>query len=154
MLHTDHLDIMKKIEKGLEECFNEPVENQIPEVTKKLETVKLEEKQAEEPKETVADKIKSEILSSPELIRENPVGFCKVGQVQFGSPAEASGLRQGDILVSFGYVNHKNHENLSKIRDVVIANEDYPVNIVILRGIDKRELTLTPKKWSGPGLLG
>mmetsp|Transcript_110243 Transcript_110243/g.164981 ORF Transcript_110243/g.164981 Transcript_110243/m.164981 type:complete len:127 (-) Transcript_110243:115-495(-) len=86
--------------------------------------------------------------------KNNRQSFCKVNQVQFGSPAEAAGLKTGDLICQFGYADFDNHNNLRLIRDVVIANEDNPIDIVIERNSNTLELHLTPKKWKGNGLLG
>ena len=51
------------------------------------------------------------------------VPFAKVGNVVSGSPAEEAGLKAGDLIRSFGAVNGRNHEKLSKIAELVGKSE-------------------------------
>lgn len=50
--------------------------------------------------------------------------FAKVNTVATGSPAEAAGLRPGDEIRNFGPANRDNHDNLKKVMECVLANED------------------------------
>ena len=58
--------------------------------------------------------------SIPEVL-EPP--FAKVDSVADNSPAARSGLKVGDRIRSFGYVNHANHDNLKKVAECVMGNE-------------------------------
>lgn len=49
--------------------------------------------------------------------------FAKVGTVVSGSPAEEAGLKVGDLIRSFGAVNGRNHEKLSKVAELVGKSE-------------------------------
>lgn len=104
--------------------------------------------------------------------------FAKVNTVATGSPAEAAGLRPGDEIRNFGPANRDNHDNLRKVMECVLANEDVCYhdastlgakltrlqrNIFIrisrsTTSVTQREelrLTLTPRKdWGGRGMLG
>ncbi|KAF4957596.1 hypothetical protein FSARC_11250 [Fusarium sarcochroum] len=86
--------------------------------------------------------------------------FAKVNTVAAGSPAETAGLKAGDEIRSFGYVNRANHDNLRKVAECVQGNEGNNVFIKVSRaeGVAERQelrLTLTPRKdWGGRGLLG
>jgi len=65
---------------------------------------------------------RSEILpdSAPEVL-EPP--FARVDSVADNSPANLSGLKVGDQIRSFGYVNRQNHDNLRKVAECVMGNE-------------------------------
>ena len=65
---------------------------------------------------------RGEILpdSVPEVL-EPP--FARVDSVADNSPANRSGLKVGDQLRSFGYVNHANHDSLKKVAECVMGNE-------------------------------
>ncbi|KAH7270199.1 uncharacterized protein BKA55DRAFT_550866 [Fusarium redolens] len=86
--------------------------------------------------------------------------FAKVNTVAAGSPAETAGLKPGDEIRNFGYVNQANHDNLRKVAECVQGNEGNNVFIKVSRpdGVAERQelrLTLTPRKdWGGRGLLG
>ncbi|EME46077.1 hypothetical protein DOTSEDRAFT_147988 [Dothistroma septosporum NZE10] len=85
--------------------------------------------------------------------------FAKVNSVVPNSPADQAGLRAGDKVVKFGWVNWTNHERLSKVALAVQQNEDRVILVRILRddaqGSGPYELRLTPQRnWGGRGLLG
>ncbi|KPM45451.1 hypothetical protein AK830_g1055 [Neonectria ditissima] len=86
--------------------------------------------------------------------------FAKVNTVAAGSPAEQAGLKPGDEIRNFGYVNRSNHDGLKKVAECVQGNEGSNVFIKVSRtsGVAQREelrLTLTPRKdWGGRGMLG
>jgi 26S proteasome non-ATPase regulatory subunit 9 len=49
--------------------------------------------------------------------------FAKVNSVVEGSPAESAGLKAGDQIRTFGYVNHENHDGLRRVGQCVQGNE-------------------------------
>lgn len=49
--------------------------------------------------------------------------FAKVNTVIDGSPAALAGLKTGDQIRSFGYVNYGNHDGLKKVGECVQGNE-------------------------------
>ena len=51
------------------------------------------------------------------------VPFAKVDAVASASPAEEAGLKAGDLICTFGAVNGRNHEKLSKIAELVGKSE-------------------------------
>ena len=58
--------------------------------------------------------------SVPEALAEP---FAKVNAVVANSPAEAAGLKAGDEIRNFGYVNRQNHDELKKVAECVQGNE-------------------------------
>lgn len=54
-----------------------------------------------------------------------PLGpaFAKVNSVVAGSPADSAGLKAGDDIRNFGYVNHTNHDGLKRVGECVQGNE-------------------------------
>lgn len=49
--------------------------------------------------------------------------FAKVNTVADGGPAAAAGLKPGDEIRAFGYVNASNHDDLKKVAECVRGNE-------------------------------
>ena len=49
--------------------------------------------------------------------------FAKVNSVVADSPAELAGLRVGDAITKFGWVDWTNHERLSRVAEAVSQNE-------------------------------
>ncbi|GAW16011.1 hypothetical protein ANO14919_054330 [Xylariales sp. No.14919] len=88
------------------------------------------------------------------------VPFAKVNSVVADSPAEAAGLKAGDEIRNFGYVNKSNHDGLKKVAECVQGNEGQRVLVKISRRADpgtrqELQLHLTPRhNWGGRGLLG
>lgn len=87
--------------------------------------------------------------------------FAKVNSIARSSPAETAGLKVGDKVTRFGYVNWTNHEKLSKVAQVVQFNEGREVPIKVLRAQEGTaasmsvELKLIPRhNWGGRGMLG
>ncbi|KAI0187428.1 26S proteasome non-ATPase regulatory subunit 9 [Xylaria flabelliformis] len=86
--------------------------------------------------------------------------FAKVNSVVANSPAEAAGLKAGDEIRNFGYVNRANHDGLKKVGECVQGNEGQRVLVKISRRADsgtrqELQLYLTPQRnWGGRGLLG
>ncbi len=58
--------------------------------------------------------------SAPEVL-DRP--FAKVNSVAENSPAATAGLKPGDLVRNFGYVNYENHDNLRKVAECVQGNE-------------------------------
>ncbi|KAI5785929.1 26S proteasome non-ATPase-like protein regulatory subunit 9 [Geopyxis carbonaria] len=85
--------------------------------------------------------------------------FAKIKTVSPNSPAELSGMQVGDYIKQFGTINALNHQNLSKLAEIVSSNKDKPISVLLSRkqsGIEIEKLiSLIPKTgWGGPGLLG
>lgn len=71
------------------------------------------------------------------------------------SPAEQAGLKLGDQVKQFGSCHALNHERLTKIAEVVGSNEGRGLKVVVDRGGEDIEVTVTPARgWGGRGLLG
>lgn len=49
--------------------------------------------------------------------------FAKVNSVVAGSPADTAGLKVGDAVTKFGWVDWTNHERLSRVAEAVSQNE-------------------------------
>lgn len=61
--------------------------------------------------------------------------FAKVNTVAEGSPASSAGLKPGDEIRTFGYVNSSNHDSLKRVGECVQGNEGVSLlcpNLVIL----------------------
>ncbi|XP_015234292.1 PREDICTED: 26S proteasome non-ATPase regulatory subunit 9 [Cyprinodon variegatus] len=83
-----------------------------------------------------------------------PPPFAKVDAVTGGSPAFKAGLKVGDEVIEFGSVNTNNFQNLQNIASVVQHSEGKPLRVAVIRDGQKVQMSLTPQRWSGRGLLG
>jgi 26S proteasome non-ATPase regulatory subunit 9 len=81
--------------------------------------------------------------------------FARVNTVVPNSPADTAGMKAGDRVTRFGYVDWTNHERLGKVAQVVQNNENQTILVKVLREGQMVRLELTPRRdWGGRGLLG
>jgi 26S proteasome regulatory subunit N4 len=59
--------------------------------------------------------------SVPPVALEAP--FARVNSVVSGSPADEAGLKVGDSVTKFGWVDWTNHERLGRVAEAVSQNE-------------------------------
>lgn len=64
------------------------------------------------------------------------------------------GLEVLDKILEFGSVNSTNFRSLANIGFVADSSKNRPVSVVVLRDNRIVRLSITPKPWLGPGLLG
>ncbi|KAJ5505310.1 hypothetical protein N7453_004267 [Penicillium expansum] len=142
-LRNDHKEVMQLIEKGVHAHF-----------------ANLQNSQGASPTTNGTN-----VPSAVQLLTNNTASgtpFAKVNSVVSGSPADQAGLKVGDAIRSFGNINWLNHERLSKVAQVVQANEGRAVSVKVSRKHEANtetttelDLQLTPRQnWGGRGLLG
>ncbi|KAK0119224.1 putative 26S proteasome regulatory subunit [Cadophora gregata f. sp. sojae] len=142
-LKNDHKALMSVIEKHIHEHFARLAENgSEDEPTTDRSSSVMDLPSASEP----------QTLSAP---------FAKVNSVVADSPAESAGLKAGDQIRVFGYVNNTNHDELKRVAECVQGNEGREVLVKVSRAISgssrkqELQLSLTPSRnWGGRGLLG
>lgn len=80
--------------------------------------------------------------------------FLRVNSCHPESPAFASGLREGDLITKFGGLRagEFSRDGFSRVAEQVV--EGKPMRVFLLRDGKRQTCTLTPKKWTGQGLLG
>ncbi|KAL2917351.1 putative 26S proteasome regulatory subunit [Polyrhizophydium stewartii] len=80
--------------------------------------------------------------------------FARVNAVSPDSPCWEAGLQRGDMVLRFGSVSAKTDKPLTALVDLVQGSENKPLRLAVVRDGQRVELTVTPHKWSGRGLLG
>ena len=78
--------------------------------------------------------------------------IAAIGSVAANSPASAAGLREGDKLISLGRAGAG-----SALRDLaaaIRACENTTVTARVLRHGQEIDVSLTPQRWEGDGILG
>jgi 26S proteasome non-ATPase regulatory subunit 9 len=81
---------------------------------------------AQQPAEAADASSSQSSESRPLAARPAPTldpAFATVNSVVPGSPAESAGLKPGDEIRNFGYVNRSNNEGLRRVADCVQGNE-------------------------------
>lgn len=100
-LKNDYRDLMSRIEQGLHEHHARLAE------------------QAQNDSATASRAQAGQ--GAPPAALEAP--FAKVNSVVAGSPADDAGLRAGDTITKFGWVDWTNHERLGRVAEAVSQNE-------------------------------
>lgn len=137
-LRNDYKDLMNAIEKQLHQHF-----------ASLQDTDDIAPPSASRP-EMMGDSI-------PETLEEP---FAKVNSVVANSPADSAGLKAGDEIRNFGYVNKNNHDGLKKVGECVQGNQGQRILVKISRPTtpgqrQELQLNLTPRQnWGGRGSLG
>ncbi len=154
VLQTDHKDIMKKIEAGLHELHGRSK----PSTTTTAATDSSSLASASAPSGKSKTGGKSNILSDIDPSTMTPMVLVE-SVAQF-SPADEAKLLAKDKVIVFGSVK-KTHGTptseqnpLGEIVREVERNLGNPIPIVVERGLKFITLSITPKKWTGPGYLG
>ncbi|VDD84929.1 unnamed protein product [Enterobius vermicularis] len=99
-------------------------------------------------------KLEGSASKTEEVHRTSNRAFAKIDRVAPDSPARASGLMAGDPVLQFASLHAGNFKGIEQLIPLVKNSEGVPIKITVLREGKALRLELTPKKWSGPGLLG
>jgi 26S proteasome non-ATPase regulatory subunit 9 len=114
-LRNDYKDVMAKVEQGIHAHFASLSEAQTALSDAAPQSpVPADIMEAEPMPSWPASTSTSDVIESP---------FARVNSVAPGSPAAQAGMKAGDKIRSFGTVNWMNHENLTKIAQLVQQNE-------------------------------
>lgn len=142
-LQNDHKSLMKMIEKGLAEVHRE-----------------LLGSNGEGPSMNAAATSNGHANgasagdTAPRPATEDEKSFAVVGFVTEGSPADLAGLQERDEILQFGSVNHDNFEDMSQINTIVSHSVGQQVNVKVKRDQNVINLSVVPRPWQQPGLLG
>ena len=92
--------------------------------------------------------------SNTNLPKKEP--FLRVDVVSNQSPAETAGLHVGDLVCRIGTIRKDNFRTIQDVASLVNNSENRSITLLVQRADTKEQqtVTLTPKKWSGNGLLG
>lgn len=150
-LNYDHKQLMKRIEDLTKKLFalnpvNEPVSTNPP-----VQVDSAAQAASSLPSQ-VSDLLPMAILD--EILPE--------------SPASVAGVRDGDALLRFGHITHHHPSFMQAIAKLVGSSVEKPIDVVVRRRSSQMgesassesvqditvHLTLTPRPWSGRGLLG
>jgi 26S proteasome regulatory subunit N4 len=82
------------------------------------------------------------------------IPIATIDEILPESPSAEAGLVDGDMLLSMGNIDYKVSNPMSAIPKLVFDNANSAIPLVIRRGEEVIELSLTPHQWSGRGLLG
>ncbi|GAB2300206.1 hypothetical protein Dimus_034245 [Dionaea muscipula] len=81
------------------------------------------------------------------------VPFAMIDEITEGSPAAEDGLQLGDQILKLGTVEYGDNL-LTRLASEVQANQGCAVPLVVARQGAEMSLSVTPRAWSGRGLLG
>ncbi|CAL5064353.1 unnamed protein product [Urochloa decumbens] len=139
-LRNDHKDVTNKIDKNLEILHSSKLSRNEQSTSRESDT-------------TASSHIG---LSQSEPMEEDPVArlpFAMIDEITDGSPAAVDGLQLGDEIVKFGNVEAGDRLQ-ERLMSEAISSEDRQVSLSIIRQGSAMNLTITPRRWNGRGLLG
>lgn len=139
-LRNDHKDITNKIDKNLEV----------------LHSTKLSRNEQSIARSSGTSVSLHSGLSQNDPMEEDLVTrlpFAMIDEITDDSPAAVDGLQLGDEIVKFGSVEAGDRLQ-GRLVSEALSNEDSQVSLVIIRQGSPMNLTVTPRKWHGRGLLG
>ena len=149
-LQTDHCNLMKEIEKGLESLHSDYIQHNMKDEEVKTSatsanTLKMGDLKIEDGSQSAKQEVK--------------IPFAWVSDVISESPAQKAGLKLGDAIYRFGEVDHSNHENLGAIVELVKRSLNNTIKIKVLRknimgSSEDIEIDFVPHEWGGRGYLG
>lgn len=134
VINTDHKNLMKRIETLMHEVF--------------------EEKGSVEAARSPPSSTTTSLFPSSLEITMNTNPFAIIDEILSGSPAQRSGLKNGDKLLAFGPVTSRTVDALSAIPNIVRTNVGKGISLVVNREGEIVTMDLIPQVWSGRGLLG
>ncbi|XP_013144794.1 PREDICTED: 26S proteasome non-ATPase regulatory subunit 9 [Papilio polytes] len=80
--------------------------------------------------------------------------FAIVGFVHDGSPADLAGLSVNDKILQFGSINHSNFSDVTQVNQIVSHSVGQRIEVRVRRDQNVISLTVVPRPWAHPGLLG
>ncbi|CAG5049784.1 unnamed protein product [Parnassius apollo] len=140
-LQNDHKSIMKKIEEGLGEVYSDFRGSNVNASTSQTENTSL----------TYTN---GHGLNNAHNSGNEQQCFAVVGFVHNGSPADIAGLTENDELLQFGSVNYSNFSDITQVHDVVAHSVGQRIQVRVKRDQQVLSLTVVPRPWAHPGLLG
>ena len=146
-LQTDHKTLMNTIENKLKQLMAIPLSQQ-PTSTGRHPMPPNESDNTEQ------NKVKETEVE----VKQHLVAFLRVDKVDKGSPAEESGLNEGDLVLQFGEVvlqrEETGHQALRRVVTEVGNNIESQIEVTIQREMERKTIKLVPKQWDGRGVLG
>mmetsp|Transcript_24381 Transcript_24381/g.33588 ORF Transcript_24381/g.33588 Transcript_24381/m.33588 type:complete len:227 (+) Transcript_24381:82-762(+) len=149
VLKNDLRALMTRIEQGLH-----ALHSQAPRRTPQAPT---------QSGEGTSSSVAAGMVSADRKISETPYSsndsqscfaFALVDEVSTGSPAEEAGVTVGDQVIDFGGVRHSKGGELARASAELSAKEGEPIPVTLQRQGENIHLFITPKRWTGRGLLG
>ena len=153
---NDHKNLMNKIEEEMSSYFKIQKENN------QILLNNIDKKEYKK-NEDDYDKNLVQVFDDDDINNEKNRNFNKIKlpfatitAILGNSPAEESGLKEGDGIFDFGGIISTMSNPLEKIANLVRSNENKEIVILVIRKnqINSIEIKLIPHKWEGNGLLG
>lgn len=104
----------------------------------------------------MSQKIENANIEDKKEMEEILRAFAKIELVSLDSPAQEAGLKKDDLILKFGSVDYSNNRQLRALGEIVQNSyaDGSSITIRVSRNDKKLSLNLSPKQWSGQGLVG
>ncbi|XP_045762812.1 26S proteasome non-ATPase regulatory subunit 9 [Maniola jurtina] len=145
-LQNDHKNIMKQIERGLSEVHSQFVAN--GEGTSRDD----HSHSSHYTNGFAGGTSHASAQSRPQTNSDE--SFAVIALVVVGSPADIAGLNENDELLEFGTINAANFTDVNQVNSLVQHSVGQPIQVRVRRGRHVLSLTVVPRIWTQPGLLG
>ncbi|XP_050356227.1 26S proteasome non-ATPase regulatory subunit 9-like [Nymphalis io] len=152
-LQNDHKNIMKQIEQGLSEVHSQFVSN--GESTSNSRMHNGHSNNVDGHSNNVdghTNNVDGPSRNGSSI--ENNNSFAIVGFVQEGSPADLGGLCENDKVLQFGSINANNFIDVTQLHNIVSHSVGQPIQVQVRRDRHVLNITVVPRPWAQPGLLG
>ncbi|KPJ00727.1 26S proteasome non-ATPase regulatory subunit 9 [Papilio xuthus] len=138
-LQNDHKAIMKRIEEGLYEVHSE---------------FRGSSNTGTSQQATSATYTNGHAINNINRTVTEDRCFAIVGFVHDGSPADLAGLLQNDKILQFGSINHSNFSDVTQVHQIVSHSVGQRIEVRVKRDQNVISLSVVPRPWTHPGLLG
>lgn len=160
IINTDYKIIMKEIENELKLIYSNKNENNNEKINEN-ENVDLIEQSSSSSSSGSSSTALSSSSSSLSINNSNNlipksilIPFAIIDEILPNSPAQLDGLVDGDKLLKFGPIEGTMENPLTLIPRVVLDNSNHVIYLLVNRNGEEINISLTPRSWSGRGLLG
>ncbi|CAA0814713.1 26S proteasome regulatory subunit- putative [Striga hermonthica] len=143
-LRNDHKDITDKIEQNIQLLHS-------AKLAPATASIQDSDHKNQDANVGMSSSFSNPVAVDMDLVVSRP--FAIIDEITDLSPAAEDGLQLGDQIVKFGDVE-KGENSLQRLSAEVQKKRGQAISLLVMRHGAPLNLTVTPRSWSGRGLLG
>lgn len=160
VLHNDHKEVTQKIERIILELHSSPQQTQstsLPSTRTGIVEPTVASMDVSEASTSIP--INLPVSDAQPMEEDRPISssylrpYAVIDELTAGSPAEADGIQIGDLVLKFGPVI-AGTDCIRSVSQHLQQSQGRKVDVRVLREGREVLLEVTPRPWSGRGLLG